>query len=83
MGYALAGRAGLRDGRGSKRSGLVGWGGGRGAIPTTSRRATTRRPAGGRRRLSRGLPAGRHVVGLHQVDGMAPSPAPGREGLTE
>ena len=79
---ALAGRAGLRDTRsGERRPNRAGGceAGARCGIPTTSRRATTRRP-GGRawqagRRSRRGLPPSRRVVGLRQVDGM-PHQAP-------
>jgi hypothetical protein len=64
-GHALAGRAGLRDGRLQARAQLDRVRAGCG-IPPTSRGATTRRPGGratrGRRRSHRGLPPGRRAV---------------------
>jgi len=74
---ALAGRADLQDGRPPEllRLGSGGWGV---AIPSISRRATTRQPGsrarGRMRRFRRGLPPGWRVVGLRQIDGMPPRP---------
>ena len=56
-----------------RRGGRGGWR--PGAIPTTSRRAISSRPGGKpgtvRSRDHRGLPPGRELIGLRQVDGMA------------
>jgi len=74
--------AGLRDGRVCGGVAAQGVAAGCG-IPSTSRRATTRRPGGraarGRVTTRRGLPPGRRVVGLCQVDGMPHEPRRGRE----
>ena len=71
---ALAGQAGLRDGRESA-TGAADGGGVQGAIPTTSQRAISS-VSGGKRgnswsRNHRGLPPETELIGLRQVDGMA------------
>jgi len=71
---ALAGRTGLRDGRG-ECGGAPEGGGVQGAIPTTSRRAISSVPRGKRgnvrSRDHHRLPLGTELIGLRQVDGMA------------
>ncbi|MGH3808239.1 MAG: hypothetical protein ACRDRU_16780 [Pseudonocardiaceae bacterium] len=75
--HALAGRASLRDSRPPTRAELGR--GGQGVAPRRPPpRATTRRP-GGRatrdpRQSRRGLPPGRRVAGLRQVDGTPHQP---------
>jgi hypothetical protein len=75
--HALAGRAGLRDGRAHK-SAAAGPGRAGCGIPPASPRATTQHPRGRATRCThrfrRGLPLGRRVVGLRQADGMPHEP---------
>ena len=67
-------RAGRSPGWPASRTAAAGLSGQGGASHRSPSRATTRRPGGraGRRtrRFHRGLPPGRRVVGLRQVDGM-------------
>ena len=75
--HALAGRAGLRDGR-AHESAAAGPGRAGCGIPPASPRATTQHPRGRATRCThrfrRGLPLGRRVVGLRQADGMPHEP---------